>query len=206
MPEIQQSAETIFVRTRICEVAFRHTGDRWLHEISLQSARRWQSVLRSIEGTPDDDLPPSPALQDLRLEPLNDRHFEFQGMGQAGGVIYSAAIRFDVAEHALTFDMCIRGKRGDSALRPESAYEVADSWQREAEPVPEGGVRFTSSGKRLSVLPVTIEGQPLTTCQPATENGGLEFAAGCFGAGGSVGGSRPRSIRWSYRITLDGLP
>src|SRR4051794_10073197 len=88
---------------------FEYRTDRWAHDVSLVSpggdlAVQEQVVcLSSIEGVPEDAVPPSPAFQDLRWEPLDqsssnqdrsqanldDRDVgEFQLFGQCGQQVY----------------------------------------------------------------------------------------------------------------------
>src|SRR5262245_14524250 len=92
---LEESAEEYTVRGAGLEISFRRAVDRWQHFVSLRMDGRSLLLLVSDEGTPADDVPDSPAFQDLRFEKLSDDIFEFQLLGQAGKGIYSAAVRFD---------------------------------------------------------------------------------------------------------------
>src|SRR5262245_43247822 len=68
MIECAHSAEAYSLRTTGLAMEFRHLGDRWQHSVSIQRHGEDQLLLISDEGTPADQVLPSPALQDLRLE------------------------------------------------------------------------------------------------------------------------------------------
>jgi len=204
MLETERSSGILRVRSDNFELLFRHQGDRWIHELLVRQRDRWAWILRSVEGAADDPAPPSAPLQDLRLEQLAEQVFEFQGMGQAGGAVYSAAIRVDVEQNEIFFDLCVRGKRADSLLQPQSTYEVPEE---AIVANPAGSVlSLTAAEARLDTVPEQIAGQPAGACRLVTLDGTRRIIADCSPAETYAAGSRPRTIRWGYRWQLDGLP
>jgi len=203
MLDIERSSEILRVRSDRVELSFRHDCDRWRHEFSAYAADQWWTVLRSLEGSAENPMPASPALQDLRLEQLSEQVFEFQGMGQAGSAIYSAAIRLDFAVLEVAFDLCVRGKRAGSSMRAQSHYEISSG---SAVPDSNGSaVTLSDSGARLTISPIRIEGQPDCECR-LLDSATRQIAAGCFSADAYSADPKPRSIRWGYRFSLAGLP
>lgn len=204
MLEIEQSAERLGVRSDRIELAFHYGSDRWSHELSVLEGDGWTRLIRSVEGGAEDLIPPSPALQDLRLEQLGERVFEFQGMGQAGAAIYSAAIRLDVAAGEVAFDLCVRGKRADSAIQAQARYAVLAGI-----PVPDrddATAVVKCSTTRLRVVPTRIEAHPACECRWIESAGTRQIAAGVYPVATYASETQPRSIRWAYRIAVDGLP
>lgn len=204
MLETERSSGTLRVRSDNLELVFHHRGDRWIHELLVRQGDRWQWLIRSIEGAADDPIPPSPPLQDLRLEQLGEELFEFQGMGQAGGAIYSAAIRVDPAHREIFFDLCLRGKRADSLLQPQSTYEVTN----EATAFNPMGpcLTLTAALAQLQAIPEQIEAQPLGACRHTTREGTHRITVACSPIETCGAGLRPRTVRWGYRLRLVGLP
>lgn len=203
MLDIERSPETLGVRSEHVDLTFRYVRDRWHHEFSVYEADGWWTLLRSIEGLAEDLIPASPALQDLRLEQLSDQVFEFQGMGQAGSAIYSAAIRMDLAALEVAFDLCVRGKRVGSSIRAQSHYEIPSAIS-----VSESNgsaMIVTVSDTRLAVSPIQIEGQQACECK-MMESELRQIAAGCLSADAYGADLKARSLRWGYRFSLAGLP
>ncbi len=94
MTVVEESAQNYTLRAADIQISFRYIGDRWQHFISVRRDGDWLLLLASEEGTSAGRALPSPALQDLRFEKLDDDVFEFQVLGQAGHGVYSAAVRF----------------------------------------------------------------------------------------------------------------
>lgn len=99
------------------------SGDRFAHRIQLVVDGRQQPWLASLEGSPQDSAPPSPAFQQLARE----RHGATEVLllvGMAGGSHWSGSIEADVSRRALVFDIACRTPR-PSALG--SGYEQLSS-------------------------------------------------------------------------------
>lgn len=77
-------------------------------------------LLESIEGTPDDDWPPSPALQELHLEERPDGRRLALLVGMAGTSHWSLSVELDPVQRRALFDVACRVKRPPGKLG--SAY------------------------------------------------------------------------------------
>jgi hypothetical protein len=203
----EESAEAYTVRGAELEISFRRAVDRWQHFVSLRTHGGSRCLLVSDEGTPADDVPGSPALQDLRFEKLSDDIFEFQLLGQAGKGIYSAAVRFDGSAQAIDFDICARGRSADSPVCTISRYQTAGNDTASANPQREGEVVVLYRGEpAVQLSPIPIAGSPATECRLIDEGLHRRIAAGWFGRTPSGVLRKPASVRWRYRIALAGRP
>jgi hypothetical protein len=204
---IEESAEAYSVRAADLELSFRRAIDRWQHFVSLRPHSSLQWLLASDEGTPADDVPESPALQDLRFEKLADGVFEFQLLGQAGRAVYSAAVRFDGNARLIDFDICARGRSADSPLCTVSRYLIAGGGAASARPQREGALVVLLGGEPgVELSPVPIAGIPPTDCRLIGEGLHRRIAAGHLGSTRSDTPRKPANVRWRYRIALAGHP
>jgi hypothetical protein len=204
---LEESAEAYTVRGAGLEISFRRSVDRWQHFVSLRTHGRSLLLLASDEGTPADEVPGSPALQDLRFEKLSDDIFEFQLLGQAGKGVYSAAVRFDGKVQAIDFDLCARGRSADSSVCTVSRYQIAGDGAASVKPQPDGAPVVLFRGEpAVDLSPVPIEGIPATECLLVGEGLHRRIAAGCFGTTPSGARRKPANVRWRYRIALAGHP
>ncbi|MFN0052974.1 MAG: hypothetical protein ACKV0T_12375 [Planctomycetales bacterium] len=206
MLHLSQSPTQSTIRHGHYRLEFRHVQDRWQHELAICCQDRWRPILTSREGTPAEVVPASPVWQDLRLESLSDDVAEFQLMGQAGEGVYSAAIRLDGSRREVFFDLCARGKRGDSSICQQCRYDLSSEtlWREGSNSLlPTITGHFGAWG--LHVEPHSLENQPQADCRlegtPAAR-----LIVGCLEGAGKSDSSRGRSVRWQYRISLDGEP
>ena len=72
------AAEDVFA-----QVVFKKLADRWSHRFELITPGKSVLVATSIEGTPDNDWPPSQPLQEISQTDLNGQHV-LLGVGMAG--------------------------------------------------------------------------------------------------------------------------
>ncbi len=204
---LEESAEAYTLRSADLEITFRHVGDRWRHFISVRRDGESLPLIASDEGTPDDDLLPSPALQDLRFEKLSEGIFEFQLLGQAGKGVFSAAVRFDARQQAIDFDLCARGRSSESSLCTASRYQLVQGTETSTVRQLASDLIVLHRGERGVVLcPVPIAGIPATECRLIGEGNQQRIAAGYAGVTRSDSPPKPVSVRWRYRITLAGHP
>ena len=204
---LEESAEVYTVRGANLEISFRRAVDRWQHFVSIRGRTESFSLMASVEGIPTDEVPGSPALQDLLCENLSDSVVEFQLLGQAGKGVYSAAVRFDGQSQVIDFDMYARGRAADSPVCTMSRYQMAADGTASAQPQREDGLIIRYRGEPgVDLSPVAIAGMPATECRLIGEESHRRIAAGCFGIPGSVAPHKPVSVRWRYRIALAGHP
>jgi hypothetical protein len=90
-------------------VVFQRRSDRVAHAIQwLDDQRRVLLQLDSVEGTPADAWPPSPALQHLRVEPRGGGQQVALLVGMAGRTHWSASVEADPLGGRLIFDIACR--------------------------------------------------------------------------------------------------
>jgi hypothetical protein len=104
-------------------VVFRRRGDRIGHRIVFVGDTVEQLLLESVEGTPDEPWPASPALQEGRIETTGGRNAAML-VGMAGKSHWSVSIEADAQRESLLFDVACRIKLGGGQLA--SAYLRVD--------------------------------------------------------------------------------
>jgi len=135
-------------------VDFVWRDDRFGHVISIVDAAGFtQPVLESLEGTPEDDWPPSPPLQSLSIEALTDGRRAALLVGMAGGSHWSASVEASPGASALVFDLACR-----SARRPE---KLGSSYRRIGESatkleVASRNANVANHGDCLTIVPTEI--------------------------------------------------
>jgi hypothetical protein len=128
-------------------------------------------LLESIEGTPDDDWPASPALRELHFEDRADGRRLALLVGMAGKSHWSLSVELDAAHGHLVFDVACRLR--SPPVRLGSRYRLpaagsGDSARSSAgcpqtpltiEPVDSGVVRLvTSADRQLHIEPAAVAG------------------------------------------------
>jgi hypothetical protein len=96
-------------------VVFFRRGDRYAHRVEVSKAGQgsWLPVWESLEGTPDDDWPPSPPLQHLHVEKRAEGPVALL-VGMAGRTHWSAAVEvvresgLPIVPRVVRFDIAAR--------------------------------------------------------------------------------------------------
>jgi hypothetical protein len=89
-------------------VRFAFCGDRYAHEVWLADGATWVKVLSSVEGSPSEPWPASPALQSLHLECGQEGHPTALLVGMAGKSHYSLSASLDRVAKCVRFDVACR--------------------------------------------------------------------------------------------------
>ncbi|HUY32922.1 MAG TPA: hypothetical protein VMV69_09085 [Pirellulales bacterium] len=172
-------------------VVFTRHADRYAHAVfRAVTARRSASkaapadpslawaegaLLESIEGTPDDEWPASPALKELHFEDRADGRRLALLVGMAGKSHWSLSVELDAAASRLTFDVACRLRGAPERLG--SRY------------------RFSAAAAECFLPPLTIEpidgelGRLVTSV-----DGQLDIEPP------AVAGLWPRTVRWRYAV------
>lgn len=203
MIHVEQSPAACSLCTPDLRLTFEHVSDRWRHTVSVRHREEWLPILTSVEGTPDEHAPPSPALQDLRLEMIDDQTSEFQLMGQSGRHIYSAAVRFDGAADRIDFDLCLRTRQPSLPMDAHSIYRIGESVSQQSIDEVRERVLVVAGGLRLAIAVVDIAGNPPEQrCRVGIDYSDRTIRVGC----GVVEPLPPagRRVRWRYQISLAG--
>src|SRR5258708_6569809 len=199
---VEKSADAYTLRGANLELSFRHVGDRWQHCVSVLNHGEWFPFLTSEEGTPADKVPPSPPFQDLRFEQFADEVFEFQLMGQSGKGVYSAAVRLDGAASAIDFDLCARGRFGET-LCTASRYVLADDQLLpKVQQLPTAVVLYPRGGQSVEITPIPVEGSPDSECLLTAIQNERRIDAGCIDFTGTGVQGKGFSVRWRYWMIL----
>ncbi len=129
-----------------------------MHAIEINASGHWRRALESIEGTPADDWPPSPALQNLNQSDLPDGSRGVLLVGMAGKSHWSAAITADAANGLLKFDIACRAGAAPDHLG--SAYRIIDvglfaapptDWLSVCSPSADGQCVFSETPELLTI-------------------------------------------------------
>lgn len=100
-------------------VEFFREGDRFAHRVLAVAAHRPSvELLRSIEGTPAQDWPDSPALQALNVDQLRSEGGPAALIGMSGRTHWSLSVerRQDAGPAALLFDAACRVRKSPKSL------------------------------------------------------------------------------------------
>lgn len=202
--EVEQSADLNALQTCDLQLTFRYERDRWRHELSVRGESGWQTVLMSIEGLPDQVLPPSPSFQDLRLERIDDETAEFQLFGQAGKAVYSAAVRFNGRSQSISFDVAARAQQERAERSATSQYDLSP-------PVvvsthgPSNRISLSAGCGALIVSASRPEISGPNSLRTETGPGRSLVIEG-HSAATSGNAVPPRNARWQYAVLFEPLP
>jgi hypothetical protein len=185
-------------------IAFHHVGDRWNHTLSVRHATSWQALFTSVEGLPNDAIPPSPAFQDLRWELIAEDIHEFQLFGQAGKGVYSAAIRVDGRAQVVFFDIAARSQREGAGLCVWSTYETVAPGPVSIDEAP-GDLMVLGEFGALILVPIAPALTWVMAGAPGT-NMSAKATVGSPAAERAENSVPPRNARWRYEIHLASLP
>jgi hypothetical protein len=161
-------------------VSFHACGDRIAHTIGLNIDGRIVPLLASVEGTSDDDWPPSPPLTTVETTHQAGAQ-QAMLLGMAGRSHWSLSVVLDEAARCLRFDVACRLKERPRQLG--SCYRSMVSAQS-----PGDGMQLSVDGRRVRVEAPSH--QLAMQITPDGLNVPVEPAHGDF----------PQTVRWSYAI------
>lgn len=203
MVEIEQTAESWTARAAGIELSFRYLGDRWGHVLQCLDRDERQVLLTSCEGGPDDSQPPSPAWQELLVERPNETCCEFQLFGRVGAGIYSAAVRFEGDAGIVTFDACVSRRKPDASVCTRCTYDIEPAGAAPRIAAEHGPlVTLDWPTVRLTLEPLTLDGQPISSCREIGDGKLRRLAIGHFEAGTETPSRASGTLRWGYRLQL----
>lgn len=122
------SGAAIVVDAGRVRAVFERHGDRWSHTIEFTSDNREPLVImKAIEGTPEEEWPASPAIQELHCQTQSDGTVAAMGVGMAGRSHWSLSCRALFTDKQRTvgvlhFDMACRVK--ERFQRLGSSYRI----------------------------------------------------------------------------------
>jgi hypothetical protein len=157
-------------------VVFDWRGDRYGHNIQQQFEDAWHTVLESLEGSPDEDWPPSPVLQSLHIERRDTASVALL-VGKSGTSHWSASVEPVASRTALQFDIACRVQSPPEQIG--SVYRLVDR-------------------TGLQIAPVTVLPQ-VGSCECVERQESDSWLIRPLIASGEY----PCTIRWRYTISLD---
>jgi hypothetical protein len=172
-------------------ITFARQGDRYGHQVeSIAADKSATPLLQSIEGTPDQDWPASPALKELHLEQRPDGKQLALLVGMAGRSHWSLSVELDPVAEQLVFDVACRLR--DEPQQLTSAYRLLS----------QSGPLTIDSGRvllpdGLELQPQAVEGQLADMALPMPL--ALVFHPPIRY------GNYPKTVRWRYAIGLANL-
>lgn len=135
-------------------VRFFRQSDRFAHDVWVLDGAQWICALQSVEGSPEDDWPPSPPFQSLNVERRDDR-FVALLVGMAGKSHWSASAAIDPLLPCVHFDVACRVSAACDP-RLTSAYRTARGRLLEIEPAGELGPAHVESGGEIVRVSVPL--------------------------------------------------
>lgn len=96
--------------------------DRYAHVVALYGATGEHILLESIEGSPDDPWPPSPAFQQLSMQGDGDQRVALL-VGMAGRSHWSMSVEVAASRRGFVFDVACR--LNEAAEELGSSYSAA---------------------------------------------------------------------------------
>ena len=175
------AAKPMVLASDLWHVEFTRRGDRLAHVISRLVDGLPRPLLSSIEGTANDEWPPSPPLQEVHFESRPGVELALP-VGMAGKSHWSISIELCAATGRLTFDVACRVRSVPVFLG--SKYAIIQ---------PSGVGLQNEPGWKLDVEP--IDGQ--LECQI-----GRSATRLCITAASSVE-KVPATVRWRYVLSTD---
>jgi hypothetical protein len=172
-------------------VTFERRGDRYGHRIELIEADKVTPLLESIEGTPEEDWPASPALKELHLEDRPGGKQLALLVGMAGRSHWSMSVELDPQAAQLVFDVACRLR--DEPRQLSSTYRVAALPVRLLTDPPR-----VAGPQGFELQPQALENRVAELTLPSSEIVGVQADVGT--------GKWPRTIRWRYSIGCASLP
>lgn len=159
---------------RRLRVTFAWHDDRFRHQISIHDENRETPLLSSLEGSPRDNWPPSPPMQQIHVENREDARVILL-VGMAGGNHWSMSVEKESGGNGLLFDVACRLHKPaqfiGSTYRAEYSHrQLPREWRLESLPI-----------GRAAAADVQETAPLWTICPPAE--------------------SLP-TVRWKYRVTL----
>jgi hypothetical protein len=181
----------------LVKLCFDRMPDRWAHRWRLLEGDQDTTWMRSVEGTPEQDWPPSPPLQDVnQLEPGTGN--SILAVGMAGRSHWSASYSIERTSDGTPFlkaDLaCLQKDKSETASKPSlgSTYQLGSECTVES--VSETTVKLRVSANSWIVLEASQDADCTTAFQVQDQT--LSVIPQQFS-------SRPdRATRWAFHVIV----
>ncbi|MFK7768423.1 MAG: hypothetical protein AB8B55_14475 [Mariniblastus sp.] len=165
-------SETLSIQHGKLGLLFAQSADRWSHDWFFHDAndQKLAKLLTSVEGTPEDEWPTCPPMQDVSQHELESGG-AILGVGMAGKSHWSASYSIEANgdSHIIKSDLaCLRkqiASGDDDSLQFGSNYEMSEDWEVDSFDETKITLRPTdSSGSktRIVIQAFTAEGRSTT--------------------------------------------
>ncbi len=165
-------------------VEFSRQGDRFAHRVLADEGGRWVVLLESIEGSPEDDWPPSPPWQEVHHQRRGDVQLAL-AVGRAGSSHWSASFEL-AASGTLLVDVACRAAAPPKQLG--SRYRIRGPREPQSTPM------RVMLARHWTLRP----GGGELACGPHDDCGTSDEVS-IYPVVGSEG-DWPQTIRWTYTI------
>ena len=171
-------------------VSFHWTGDRFAHTVWACFGQQAVPLLRSVEGTGDENWPASPPIQQVNCPCRDGQPTAILGMGMAGRSHWSLSIEASVDPQALVFDVACRpgGELGKLA----SGYQTFVSSTGQAG---DDVVVLEHSSRRFQIQTISADSSANSSLDCAGQS-----VAVLVHANQRTGA---KTFRWKYRVAID---
>jgi len=166
-------------------------ADRFHHEILLVTPQAVQPLLKSREGTPEDDWPASPPCQDLSSQQI-DGHPAMLGVGMAGRSHWSVSLMATSAGDQLALECDIACLARETPDQPLGSLYRLESSARQAD-------------DRVMLAPAGQDGQHVfVACDgPGSQGGQLQLMPEQLSIRPSEPVLTPGTVQWKYRVWIE---
>jgi hypothetical protein len=146
-----QTIEAIDSQRQGLRVQFTKELDRLAHTISVVCGEQVVPLLRSCEGTDQQEFPPSPPAQQIAIQEIDKRQVALL-VGMAGRSHWSASVESYPTDRRLNFDVACRVNPSER-VSLSSTYQVLSPATAELR---SGELHFDVAGAQCVLRPISI--------------------------------------------------
>jgi len=187
-------ADPLIIEAAGLRAVFTRHADRWHHHVEIQADSKWPVVLRSVEGAPEEDFPPSPAIQELHPHVDADTGLVVLGVGMSGGNHWSLVCKTNASQqdgtHQLAFSFACRSRHPPARIG--NTYAVL---HQTLFALHEDTMQLVSCPGSIAVATTDVAGITEVNQQLRLDQFPAQIAAN---------DAKPKTWQWSYTIrTID---
>ena len=182
----------LIVEAASLRAVFTRHADRWHHRVEIRADSKWPVVLRSVEGVPEEDFPPSPAIQQLHPHVDANTGLAVLGVGMSGGNHWSLVCKTSSSQqdgaHQLAFSFACRSRHPPARIG--NTYEVL---QQTLFTLHENTMQLASCPGAIAVTTTDVDGITESNQQLRLDQ---------FPAQISENNAKPKTWQWSFAIRM----
>ncbi len=174
------------LRSGLLRVRFHWHEDRFAHALERNDGGKWRGMLHSVEGTPEERWPPSPAWQEIDAPSTSPEAGLLWLVGCSGKTHWSASVTAHPQRHAVTFDVAARVREVPPRLGQAYRSTGSDAGQNP------NGAPVNSQWEGLTLRGSTDAGDSLKFVSESPSLWRMSIP--------KLDGAVPRTVRWTYEI------